>query len=532
MYEQKQIIIDGEILGNNVIINRQFESICNISPLIIKNFVNIINEYTFLSKPVRIKKYDFVQNNCIRIFFKSKFSLGEVQLAYVLNKNNELLIDTYNLLITEGENKGYFIAKQNINAKINHSVHKEYNISDLSEEYVTLSSNSQNDVDLVTSELEQINNELVNDTNIELVESVNDIIDETNEDSFALTNNSEENNEFNEALIPNEASFKDDVEFASEDDINDVKKSIYFDNISRKSEDLINSKEEISEQILEENNLNIQANEEKILENTILSSEISVVQSENEISIEVIADTNSTFVENNQKTNQNETTSIIDVEKEYNSNSEDLIITPELNENTEINSSEGNIVSEIINNDDNSIIKNEDDEFKIENIVENDIIFTNTYGADLVDFYDIIPKYQDDILEIDNEDEIEVVAQEENLTQSLDNKNFGYKRNKKNYNLNKKTKIAMYKNILEGYDNKMTKDKLNKFKEKFDLLQADEKLTMDDVLDAQVELLIDNSSKAFRIYESDIKKDVIQIGEELFLSKDKIYTWGDVYYLD
>ena len=32
MYEQKQIILDGEILGNNVIINRHFELIYKISP--------------------------------------------------------------------------------------------------------------------------------------------------------------------------------------------------------------------------------------------------------------------------------------------------------------------------------------------------------------------------------------------------------------------------------------------------------------------------------------------------------------------
>ena len=74
---------------------------------------------------------------------------------------------------------------------------------------------------------------------------------------------------------------------------------------------------------------------------------------------------------------------------------------------------------------------------------------------------------------------------------------------------------------------------LNKFKENFNIIQdKEDKMTSDDVLDAQVKLLLDNSSKAFRILETEGKQDVIQIGEELFLSKDKIYTWGDVYYLE
>ena len=74
MYEQSQIILDGELLGNNVIINRPFESIYEISPLIIKNFINIINENSSISKPVRIKKYYFAQNNCINIVFKNKIA--------------------------------------------------------------------------------------------------------------------------------------------------------------------------------------------------------------------------------------------------------------------------------------------------------------------------------------------------------------------------------------------------------------------------------------------------------------------------
>ena len=78
----------------------------------------------------------------------------------------------------------------------------------------------------------------------------------------------------------------------------------------------------------------------------------------------------------------------------------------------------------------------------------------------------------------------------------------------------------------------MVENKLNKLKHDYNSTQKEEKLTLDDVLDAQVELLIDNSSKAFRVLDGDIKQDLIQLDNELYLSKDKIYTWGDVYILD
>ena len=64
------------------------------------------------------------------------------------------------------------------------------------------------------------------------------------------------------------------------------------------------------------------------------------------------------------------------------------------------------------------------------------------------------------------------------------------------------------------------------------MIQKENNITIEDVLDAQVDLLIDNESKAFRILGDDIKQDVIQIDDELFLSKDKIYTWGEAYLLD
>ena len=163
MYEHKQIILNGEILNNNVVINRYFEIIYKISPLIIKNFINIINETPSISKPVRIKKYDFLQINCINIHFKSKDSTGEVQLAYILNKENELVIDTYKLLITEGENKGYFTEMQNNNARLNlkNIVPQKFDISQTQENFIEIN-NSQS----ITSD-QRIDAEFTNSYNIE-----------------------------------------------------------------------------------------------------------------------------------------------------------------------------------------------------------------------------------------------------------------------------------------------------------------------------------------------------------------------------
>ena len=202
-----------------------------------------------------------------------------------------------------------------------------------------------------------------------------------------------------------------------------------------------------------------------------------------------------------------------------------------------------NETSEVVgNNNFNEVFEifeeNNYDQYMDSNIKDFDFIDKYINDDDLVDFYDVIPRFIDDDFQADKaEDSMSVESckddKEEEKLQNSDKKVFEDKKVENLNELNRDEKIAMYQKILKGYDNGMTENKLNKLRENFNIIQnKEDEMTSDDVLNAQVKLLLDNSSKAFRILETEGKQDVIQIDEELFLSKDKIYTWGDVYYLE
>ena len=545
MYEGKQIILDGEVYGDNVIVNRQFELIYEISPLIIKNFINIINETVLLSKPVRIKKYGFIENNCICISFKTKFSSGEMQLAYVLNKQEELLLDTYNLRITDGENQGYFIAKQNIakSGKINH---KQYNISQEEEVFVDINNNEQKAPEATTTHAEQIDTETTESLEQILEKAMNiDTEESLQEDTESNNTHEEANIPLTEANENNELMYSEKVpifdQTASEADMAEIKKSIYNNNVNRKNKTYADEPsaqadiEETEETV--EKEVSISALQETTIVDTTAEEthffQDSSLEKDSGEQEELDSNSDETAqIENTELFNSiNNITSINNINITDNVNSlngvelgvnTELEITDELKAEKEEISSEASV-------DIATVEECENAEYHTENPETNNSNFQSSNNYDLVDFFDLIPNFSDLYLE---ENETTAIEHEEELTQSLNKEITENKKIRKSYKLNRKEKIALYQNILNGYDNKMIENKLNNFKENFNLIQKENNITIEDVLDAQVDLLIDNESKAFRILGDDIKQDVIQIDDELFLSKDKIYTWGEAYLLD
>ena len=607
MYEQAQIILDGEILGNNVIINRHFEDIYKISPLIIKNFINIINESSSILKPVRIKKYYFTQSNCINIVFKNKIALGEVQLAYILNKNNELQLDEYKILIIEGENKGHFIAEQNLNTilkedELKYKLNKTFNYKT---DNIKIQNNCQEDLVEGLFELNQVNDEKSEVAGKTLEEILNATIDESFNDELELNNEFEKKEEIQPFLTENEKeAFTEDLD--SEEDMFEVKKEICKRNSDRKKDEFINI---TAKNVQEENLLKTSENtdrQERIIEKTIIekiytqnievaeriaedsTKEIVLEQTTenfdsvgqnakdvviNEFSEQDVVKTEAveqlienpilgaTSEQNVEKIAKDSIIENSDIdEKAFFDESENLETFYE-QESVDFENSKETELEDIINIDkienDNTtsyVVENNDfndisDAFEENNYNQHmdlnvkDFDFIDKYlnDDDLVDFYDVIPRFIDDDFQADKaEDSMSVESckddKEEEKLQNSDKKVFEDKKVENFNELNRDEKIAMYQKILKGYDNGMTENKLNKLRENFNIIQdkedKEDKMTSDDVLDAQVKLLLDNSSKAFRILETEGKQDVIQIGEELFLSKDKIYTWGDVYYLE
>ena len=598
MYEQAQVILDGEILGNNVIINRHFEDIYKISPLIIKNFINIINESSSILKPVRIKKYYFTQNNCINIVFKNKIALGEVQLAYILNKNNELQMDEFKILVSENED--CFVLTQNVNEEELNCKSSEVICS--KSDNIESFNNSQGDLVDGLSELNQINDEKEEVASRTLEEILNGTIDVSFSDDLELNNEFEKKEEIQLFLNENEKeAFTEDLD--SEEDMFEAKKEIYKRNSDRKKDEIINIKDknvqdevlgqtvgntDIKERIIEKTiiekiytqNIGVaeriaeDSTKEIVLEQTTESLNLLEQEAENvimnEFSEQEVEKTEAVeqLIENpiledvsEQNSEKIAEDSIIENsdidEKAFFDESENLETFYE-QESVELENSKETELEDIINidkaektNETSEVVGNNNfnevfeifeennyDQYMDSSIKDFDFIDKYINDDDLVDFYDVIPRFIDDDFQADKaEDSMFVESckddKEEEKLQNSDKKVFEDKKVENLNELNRDEKIAMYQKILKGYDNGMTENKLNKLRENFNIIQnKEDEMTSDDVLNAQVKLLLDNSSKAFRILETEGKQDVIQIDEELFLSKDKIYTWGDVYYLE
>ncbi len=94
MRKLKGITINGEWLGDNVIINGLFRNICEISPLVMKEFIKIINSIDKLDEAVRINNFNFPDNNTIEIEFSNKSVSGLADLYFYLDNGVPKLSDS------------------------------------------------------------------------------------------------------------------------------------------------------------------------------------------------------------------------------------------------------------------------------------------------------------------------------------------------------------------------------------------------------------------------------------------------------
>ena len=85
MRKLKGITINGEWLGDNVIINGLFRAICEISPNVMQEFIRIINSIDKLDEAVKINKFSFPDNNSIEIEFSNKSLNGLADLYFYLD---------------------------------------------------------------------------------------------------------------------------------------------------------------------------------------------------------------------------------------------------------------------------------------------------------------------------------------------------------------------------------------------------------------------------------------------------------------
>ena len=95
------ITINGEYLGNSVVINGMFRAICTISPVIMRDFVLIINKIDRLDEAVKIHNFN-CGFDCIDIEFENETSKGMASLYFKLY-NGEPLLKDCKLIIDDEE---------------------------------------------------------------------------------------------------------------------------------------------------------------------------------------------------------------------------------------------------------------------------------------------------------------------------------------------------------------------------------------------------------------------------------------------
>ena len=95
------ITINGEYLGNSVVINGMFRAICTISPVIMCDFVHIINKIEELEEAVKINNFNCGFNS-IDIEFYNNMSKGIASLYFKL-KNGEPELTNYKLIFNNQE---------------------------------------------------------------------------------------------------------------------------------------------------------------------------------------------------------------------------------------------------------------------------------------------------------------------------------------------------------------------------------------------------------------------------------------------
>ncbi len=89
------ITLNGEWLGNNVLINSMFRSICTISPIVMQEFIHIINGIDQLEDAVSIQNFNCKDKNSIDIEFANKELCGLASLYFTMNDGNPELINSF-----------------------------------------------------------------------------------------------------------------------------------------------------------------------------------------------------------------------------------------------------------------------------------------------------------------------------------------------------------------------------------------------------------------------------------------------------
>lgn len=105
MKKLKGITINGEWLGDNVVINANFRAICNLAPFVMQEFAKLVNSIEKLDSAVAINSFYFPDNNTVDIEFSNNNFSGLANLCFHLQDGlPELVNRSLTIYADEQEN--------------------------------------------------------------------------------------------------------------------------------------------------------------------------------------------------------------------------------------------------------------------------------------------------------------------------------------------------------------------------------------------------------------------------------------------
>ena len=478
MRNLKGITINGEWLGDNIIINANFRAICNLAPFVIQEFAKLVNSIDKLDNAVAINNFYFPDNNTVDIEFSNSNFSGLANLCFHLQHGLPELVNR-SLTIYTDEQKNT----------------EEREIKDAEEILDEISENQEVETINECTETWQEANEICETASEETIRNSDEILPEleTTEEPLDTIEKEVTSSEENETILESKIDTQDAISMMVEDLATKAPalSPIQIQVIQATQEPLEipqteNVAQETDNEFVEQEKFSAAAKEEEETSDNIVDID--------EIKNEDVELQKSDNIDNsiNEKTENNsieyakdETPSEIELNFEPENSSENVIIEDEnkiieQNENTDISYN----VDETEVEEDKNIIENKK-ETKEPEISEEQ---KEEIQDCLSDFYESTPSPTIEQIELKGADN-----------------------------------LAMQAMLNEMF---VLRDELNKLK--------NEKVTYEDIFGKKEKMKnnIEDEDADFRIMGSEERINASILDEELFVAGDKLYKWGDTLYLD
>lgn len=476
MKKLKGITINGEWLGDNVVINANFRAICNLAPFVMQEFAKLVNSIEKLESAVTINSFYFPDNNTVDIEFSNNNFSGLANLCFHLQNGLPELVNR-SLTVYTDESKNT----------------EESEIKDAEEILDEISENQEVETINECTKAWQEADEICETASEETIGNLDEILPEFEITEVPLDTIEKEvtSSEENETILESKINTQDAISMMVEDLTAKAPAlaPIQIQVVQATQEPLEtqqteNVAQETDNQFVEQDEFSA-AVEEEASENIVDIDEIKNEDVELQKSDNIDNSINEKTENNSIEYAKDETPSEIELNSEPENNNENVLNEDEnkiieQNENTDISYNEDETQVE----EDKNIIenKNETKEPEISEEQKEEI------QDCLSDFYESTPSPTIEQIELKGTDN-----------------------------------LAMQAMLNEMF---VLRDELNKLK--------NEKVTYEDIFGKKEKMKnnIEDEDADFRIMGSEERVNASILDEELFVAGDKLYKWGDTLYLD